>query len=85
MRAHEFVIQRDFHREDLTRLSGEAARFQSDIKLEFCSGDNCNIVDVKSLLGMLLLPIRMGTPVMLRVEGKDEGAAFSYMLEELAK
>ncbi|QJC52141.1 HPr family phosphocarrier protein [Paenibacillus albicereus] len=85
MRVHEFIIQADFGREDLTRLSAEAATFQSDIKLEFASGDNINIVDVKSLLGMLLLPIRRGTEVFLRVRGKDEEEAFAAMLDALEK
>ncbi|MCM3745814.1 HPr family phosphocarrier protein [Paenibacillus pasadenensis] len=85
MRVHEFVITSDFNREDLTRLSADAARFQSDIKLEFSNGDNYNIVDVKSLLGMLLLPIRSGTPVMLRIQGKDETEAMSYMIDAFEK
>ncbi|MGU3567023.1 HPr family phosphocarrier protein [Paenibacillus sp. D51F] len=85
MRVHEFVIAAYFTREDLARLSSESARFRSDIKLEFAHGDGINIVDVKSLLGMLLLPIRSGTRVLLRVKGKDEEEAFLHMLELLEK
>jgi phosphocarrier protein HPr len=85
MRVHEFVIASDFTRENLTQLSSESARFRSDIKLEFAHKDGINIVDVKSLLGMLLLPIRSGTKVMLRVQGKDEEEAFIHMLELMEK
>lgn len=85
MRVHEFIVTTDFTREDLTQLSAESGRFLSDIRLEFAHGDGINLVDVKSLLGMLLLPIRSGTTVTLRVKGRDEEEAFSHMLDLLEK
>ncbi|MFC5452933.1 HPr family phosphocarrier protein [Paenibacillus aestuarii] len=84
MRVHEFVIQSDIARSDLTNVSNQSSHFISDITLEFAYDDLKHIVDVKSLLGMLLVPIKAGTLVRLVTKGKDEEEAMHYMYNLLA-
>lgn len=79
MRVHEFKIEGDFDREELLRISSQASQFASDIKLTFGDETNQRIVDVKSLLGMLLLPIHNGSLVRISARGRDELEALEYM------
>ncbi|MET3942011.1 phosphocarrier protein HPr [Paenibacillus sp. PvP094] len=85
MRTHEFTIHSDFHRDDLMSISSEASRFASDISLSFVESEHEHRVDVKSLLGMALLPIRHGSIVRLQTRGRDELEALEYMLDVLEK
>ncbi|MFS0868915.1 HPr family phosphocarrier protein [Paenibacillus xylanilyticus] len=85
MRTHEFTIHSDFHRDDLMSVSSQASRFASDISLSFVGSDHEHRVDVKSLLGMALLPIRNGSVVRLQTRGRDELEALEYMLNVLEK
>ncbi|MCQ4085291.1 HPr family phosphocarrier protein [Saccharibacillus sp. JS10] len=79
MRVHEFKIEGEFDRDELLRISSEAAQFSSDIKL-FCGDeDQQRIVDVKSLLGMMLVPIHDGNTIRISARGQDELAALEYM------
>ena len=55
----------DFHRDDLMSVSSQASRFSSDIILSYMESEHEHRVDVKSLLGMALLPIRYGSVVRL--------------------
>ncbi|WP_340398441.1 HPr family phosphocarrier protein [Paenibacillus sp. FSL H8-0079] len=83
MRVHEFMIHADFHRDDLMSVSSQASRFTSDIILSYMESEHR--VDVKSLLGMALLPIRYGSVVRLQTRGRDELEALEYMLNVLEK
>ncbi|GAB1154726.1 MULTISPECIES: HPr family phosphocarrier protein [Paenibacillus] len=85
MRTHEFTIHSDFHRDDLMSISSQASRFASDISLSFVESEHEHRVDVKSLLGMALLPIRHGSIVRLQTRGRDELEALEYMLDVLEK
>ncbi|WP_337031625.1 HPr family phosphocarrier protein [Paenibacillus illinoisensis] len=85
MRTHEFTIHSDFHRDDLMSISSQASRFASDISLSFVESEHEHRVDVKSLLGMALLPIRHGSRVRLQTRGRDELEALEYMLDVLEK
>lgn len=85
MRTHEFRIHSDFHRDDLMSVSSQASRFSSDISLSFMDANHEHRVDVKSLLGMALLPIRHGSVVRLQTRGRDELEALEYMLNVLEK
>lgn len=85
MRTHEFTIHTDFHRDDLMSVSSQASRFASDISMSFLDADYERRVDVKSLLGMALLPIRQGSIVRLQTRGWDELEALEYMLDVLEK
>ncbi|WP_199615308.1 HPr family phosphocarrier protein [Paenibacillus alkalitolerans] len=80
MRVHHLTITYEFQLNDLKAISQQANQFTSDITLEFHKGDDSlNIIDVKSLLGMMLLPIRKGTAVTIRTKGKDEKEAIDFM------
>ena len=50
-----------------------AGSFEVDVTL-IKDGDE---VDGKSILGLLLLAASKGTPLLVRVDGKDEAAALS--------
>ncbi|MFC4775190.1 HPr family phosphocarrier protein [Paenibacillus sp. GCM10023252] len=80
MRVHEFRIAADLEREELIAISVKASRFISDIILSFTYNDSDHTVDVKSLLGILLLPIKAGSIVCLRTRGRDELEALEYVL-----
>ena len=79
MRVHEFMIKMDFDRDELLQISSQASQFASDIKLTFGDENNQRIVDVKSLLGMMLLPIHSGSTVRISARGQDELEALEYM------
>nr|WP_275440007.1 HPr family phosphocarrier protein [Paenibacillus sp. ACRRY] len=66
-------------------ISSQASRFASDISLSFVESEHERRVDVKSLLGMALLPIRHGSIVRLQTRGRDELEALEYMLDVLEK
>ena len=85
MRVHEFMIHADFHRDDLMSVSSQVSRFSSDIILSYMESEHEHRVDVKSLLGMALLPIRYGSVVRLQTRGRDELEALEYMLNVLEK
>jgi phosphocarrier protein len=79
MRVHEFPISSEFKREDLIGISAKSSQFVSDIKIIFTHDHVEHTVDVKSLLGMLLLPINPGTMIRLITKGKDEEEALEFI------
>ncbi|MBD0383007.1 HPr family phosphocarrier protein [Paenibacillus sedimenti] len=79
MRVHEFVIHADIERSDITEISSKSSHFISDISIEFTHNQAQHVVDVKSLLGMLLVPIKAGTLIRLVTKGKDEEEAMHDM------
>ncbi|MCK6078230.1 HPr family phosphocarrier protein [Paenibacillus silvae] len=79
------MIHADFHRDELLSVSSQASRFSSEILLSYTEADHEHRVDVKSLLGMALLPLRNGSMVRLQTRGRDELEALEYMLHVLEK
>lgn len=80
MRVHDLTIARDFHLQDMQTLSQHASQFSSDITFRYEEeGDRRIEIDVKSLLGMMLLPIRKGTRVTVVTKGADEKEAIDFI------
>lgn len=79
MRVHDITITSDFTSDDLRRISAEAGRFHSNITLKVGHSD----VDVKSLLGMMLFPLKNGTVVTVQTKGDDEEEALDFMCARL--
>ncbi|CAJ1315226.1 HPr family phosphocarrier protein [Paenibacillus sp. PK4536] len=72
MRINTFKTEQNLDRGHLTAIANEASRFASDIRIAFGNPDNRREVDVKSLLGMMLMIIPAGTEIELTTRGKDE-------------
>lgn len=85
MRVHEFIIDYTLEREALMDISHKASRFVSDIVLKFEYSGSEHTVDVKSLLGILLLPIQRGVTVRLETKGVDELEALEFVLDWFEK
>ncbi|QAY68347.1 HPr family phosphocarrier protein [Paenibacillus protaetiae] len=79
------MVNHTLEREDLMAISQKAARFTADIILKFQFSDVEHSVDVKSLLGIMLLPIHQGVTVRLETKGKDELEALEFVLPLLEK
>ncbi|MEC0227152.1 HPr family phosphocarrier protein [Paenibacillus alba] len=79
MRVHEFIIGRDLQRSDLSEISAKSSHFIADITIDFELEHKSFHVDVKSLLGMLLVPIKAGTSIRLLTRGKDEEEAMHFI------
>ena len=77
MRVHTFIIHTDVERQDLIAISAQSSRFVSDITLEYSMAGDTYHVDVKSLLGMMSLPIKAGTELRLVAKGKDDEEALN--------
>lgn len=80
MRVHEFKMNFPLEREDLMEISRKASRFSSDILLKFNYSGSEHTVDVKSLLGILLLPILPGVLLRIETKGSDDLEALEYVL-----
>lgn len=81
MRVHRMVVANDVPFEALVRLSQQAGAFRSEILIEYEQDGNEGRIDVKSLLGALLLPLRQGTSITIRTKGKDEEEAIEWICE----
>jgi phosphocarrier protein HPr len=79
MRVHDITVAADFTSDDLKRISLTAGRFHSDIILKVREAT----IDVKSLLGMMLFPIKKGTVVTIQTKGKDEEDALEFMCQNM--
>ncbi|WP_028552620.1 HPr family phosphocarrier protein [Paenibacillus sp. UNC451MF] len=83
MRVHEMIIATDFQPQYLQMIAQKASYFSSDIKIKF-EKENIQL-DAKSILGMMLLPIRQGTRITIQTKGSDEEEAIeamSYLLDK---
>lgn len=81
MRVHEIQICNDLQPHYIQEVAHQASRFSSDIKLKF---DHANIqLDAKSILGMMLIPLRSGTKITIQTKGKDEKEAIDAMCDLL--
>lgn len=65
------------HARAAVKLVNLASLFRSDIKIT----RGGEVVDGKSLLGILLLAAGRGTVISVRAEGEDEGPAIEAMQE----
>ncbi|HZG78698.1 MAG TPA: HPr family phosphocarrier protein [Paenibacillus sp.] len=83
MRVHTFTVPNDVGIEALQRLSQEAGRFRSDIFIEYEEEGTRFRIDVKSILGTMLLALRQGTEVLLRTKGSDEEEAIHWLSETI--
>lgn len=80
MRVHDVTIAHDFHLQDMQTLSIKASQFSSDILFRYeRDGENPVEIDVKSLLGMMLLPIKNGTRITVVTKGSDEKEAIDFI------
>lgn len=79
MRVHDITVNGDLTSDHLKKISLDAGRFRSDILLKVSERS----IDVKSLLGMLLFPIKKGTVVTIQTKGNDEEEALDFMCEQL--
>lgn len=75
MRVHDIILSHDFTSDRLRDISLKAGRFHSDIVL-ITQGYS---IDVKSLLGMMLVSLKKGTSITIRTKGKDEEEALDFM------
>lgn len=60
------------HARASSKLAQLAGHFSSDIKI---GKDESNLVDCKSIMGLMLLAAGIGSELLLQVEGKDEQEA----------
>ncbi|NJJ42397.1 HPr family phosphocarrier protein [Paenibacillus apii] len=77
MRVHDITLTRDFSSDDLKSISIKAGRYLSEIILLKPDA----VIDVKSLLGMMLSPLKKGFVITIRTKGKDEEEALDFMCE----
>lgn len=59
------------HARAAARLAGLARQFEAEIQIEYLG----HRVNAKSIMSLLMLAAGQGTPLMLWVQGPDEGAA----------
>jgi len=77
MRVYEIQISRDLQPQYLQEVAQQAGKFSSDIKIKF--GPDDLQLDAKSILGMMLVPLRSGTKVTIQTKGNDEKEALDIM------
>jgi len=77
MRVYEMTILYDLQPQYLLTIAQRAGQFRSDIKIKF-EKENIQL-DAKSVLGMMLLPIRQGTKITIQTKGWDEEEAIEAM------
>ncbi|TDF99735.1 HPr family phosphocarrier protein [Paenibacillus piri] len=81
MRVHEIQICHDLQPQYLQEVAHQASRFSSDIKIKF-EQDSMQL-DAKSILGMMLVPLRSGTRITIQTRGNDEKEAIDIMCDLL--
>ncbi|MCI3922189.1 HPr family phosphocarrier protein [Paenibacillus sp. TRM 82003] len=85
MRVHSMVVASDLSFETLVRMSQKAGSFSSDIQIEYEEDGNDFKIDLKSILGTLLLTLRKGTSITIRTKGKDEEEAIHWISDTLER
>jgi phosphocarrier protein HPr len=81
MRVYEITVRRDFTPESIQRLTHHATRFSSDI---YFTLEQANMkLNVKSLLGMMMFPLRKGTRLTVLTQGQDEKEAIDWLCDLL--
>ncbi|WP_426446933.1 HPr family phosphocarrier protein [Paenibacillus sp. S-38] len=83
LRVHDVTVPEDLQPDHLQRIAQQASLFRSDIKIKF---ENERIqLDAKSLLGMMMLPMRRGTRVTVLAQGNDEEEALERIASLLER
>lgn len=83
MRVCEIIVRRDMEAQELQWISHQANLFSSDVMFKY---EDLNFqLDAKSILGMMLLPIRRGTKLTVQTRGKDELEALEHLILLLEK
>lgn len=83
MRVHEFAVKEQLSREQLVHISTEASRFSSTITMTYSIGESEHRIDVKSLLGMMLMIVAPGSNIRLTAAGEDDLEALEYLIPML--
>ncbi|MDF2964487.1 MAG: hypothetical protein K0S39_6222 [Paenibacillus sp.] len=81
MRVHEIQLCHDLQPQYLQEIAQKAGRFSSDIKIKF-EKENIQL-DAKSILGMMMIPLRSGTRITIQTRGTDEKEAIDIMCDLL--
>ena len=71
------VNELGLHARAAARFVHLATRFESQIRV----GRNSQVVDGKSIMGILLLAAARGTAITISAEGADEGAAVNALVQ----
>jgi phosphocarrier protein len=80
-REVEIVNRLGLHARAAAKLVHLAGRFRADVKLV----RDGEVVDAKSILGLLMLAAAQGERVGLRCDGADEGEAFAAVADLIAR
>lgn len=80
-REVEIVNRLGLHARAAAKLVHLAGRFRADVKLV----RDGEVVDAKSILGLLMLAAAQGEKVGLRCDGADEGEAFAAVADLIAR
>lgn len=72
MITREFIISNEhgLHARPAVLFSNEAAKYTSEISLKIAGSEL--IADAKSVVSILMLRIRPGTKIVIRISGEDE-------------
>ncbi|UUZ86015.1 HPr family phosphocarrier protein [Paenibacillus sp. P26] len=81
MRVHNVKVSHDLRPNELQTIAQNASRYRSSIQL-ILEEDNV-VLDAKSMLGMMLRPIRCGTVIRVQTKGWDEEEALDSMCGSL--
>ncbi|MCZ8512272.1 HPr family phosphocarrier protein [Paenibacillus filicis] len=83
MRVHNVKVSHDLQPADLLGIVQAANRYRSSI--QFILEESSMVLDAKSMLGMMLRPIRSGTILRIQTRGGDEEEALDEMCRLLEK
>lgn len=81
MRVHEITVNHDYTPEYLQWITHQASQYRSDILIKF--EQESLYLDVKSLLGMIMFPVRRGARITIQTKGADEKEAIDAMCDWL--
>lgn len=83
MEKKEFhiIAETGIHARPATLLVQAASKFGSDINLEY----NGKSVNLKSIMGVMLLGVGQGADVTISAEGDDEKEAIAAVAETMSK
>ncbi|TBL79926.1 HPr family phosphocarrier protein [Paenibacillus thalictri] len=82
MRVHDITVPKHLNSLDLQELSRHASKFSSNVTIRYDQENSHQVeVDVKSLLGMLLMPIEEGTHITIVTKGSDEKEAIDSICD----
>lgn len=79
MLIKSFIVQNSYgiHARPARLIVETASKFQSEILLE----KNGEVINAKSIMGILMLEARKDSELILRIQGVDEGLAMGALTE----